>query len=432
MKNTDTIQTTHSRLRQAGSVILVVILVLMLAAAPASAQNGTGETTPCATGPPVPGQGTDNDTEGGSGELEIAFVNDDSGSMSTTVDGTSQTRLEILKSALADFIAGAGPDDEMAHVDIEATVHENLTADHEAVNRSIQNLQPNASVQLEGQAITAATDQLTASANATDGATKVIIYVADGEPGNPQEGIDAANTARENGITVFAVGIGDSVDDEYMIDVAGDESRYYDGEGDDLGEIYQQVQEDIEAIGGELEVDTRSLYQPGATHSYTVNQITYLSDNTTEVEDVTEEANVTTTNTSLLSVNESGHTLSATDDANTSTWVRVDATVGGVSGCTNVIVAQPTVENLELVPGIWRFYAVFADSAIFFLLLASLLSVPASRFASAFAGLGVAEMVIVVGWFAGYIPLGIMLLSVFTAIFIGLNLAENTVQLRGR
>lgn len=181
-----------------------------------------------------------------------------------------------------------------------------------------------------------------------------------------------------------------------------------------------------------LVVQTRDLYRPGETHDYRVIEETALANNQTARVDVTDEANVTTTNTTILSVDETDHELSATSDANTSTWVRVDANTSNATGCTNVIVSEPTTENLALLPGIWRANALVSDSTIFALIIAMLLAVPTARFTSAFGGLAVGQMVIVVGWFGGYVTWAIAASSLFVALFIGLNLAANIDYQTGR
>ena len=177
----------------------------------------------------------------------------------------------------------------------------------------------------------------------------------------------------------------------------------------------------------ELRIDTRDLYFPGNTHEYSV----FFDMYNTTVEhnvstNVTSNSTVTSENTSVLSVNQGNNTLSANDDSNVSQVVNVTAEYNGYTTVKQVVVANPTMENLELLPtGLWRTYALLKDDTIFALLIAAFFSVAAARFAGAFAGLATAEMVIVVGWLAGYVGLGIAMVSVFMALFIGLNLAAN-------
>lgn len=182
----------------------------------------------------------------------------------------------------------------------------------------------------------------------------------------------------------------------------------------------ERVRLDFELAEERLRLDTRPLYKPGATHPYSV---LYVDGNGSE--DVTDAATVTSSNMSILTVNDD-ETMTAVDDENVSQVVTVNVSYQSYTASEEIVVAAATVENLAILPtGITRTEAIFGDDTIFALLIAALLSVPASRFANAFAGLGVAEMVIVVGWLGGFVGLGIAMLSIFVAMFVGLNLAEN-------
>lgn len=168
----------------------------------------------------------------------------------------------------------------------------------------------------------------------------------------------------------------------------------------------------------ELTLDTRSLVEPGDTHPYDV-----LFTRT----DVTDNATVTSLNTSVLTIDSTNQTITGVNDSSIAESVNVTAEYNGFQTTKEIVVAEPTVDNLDILPTfLTRILAILQDPTIFALLIAGLVSVPASRFASSFGGLAAAEMVIVIGWVAGYIGIGIAMLSVFTAIFIGLNLAENT------
>lgn len=177
----------------------------------------------------------------------------------------------------------------------------------------------------------------------------------------------------------------------------------------------------------ELRIETRDLFFPGATHEYTV----YFDEYDASVEhnvstNVTENATVTSENSTALTVNTENNTLSATSDANVSQVVNVTAEYNGYVTTKQVVVAEPTMENLEILPtGLWRTYALFSDNTIFALIIAGFGAVAAGRFAGAFAGLATAEMVIVIGWLAGYVGLGMAMVSLFMCLFIGLNLAAN-------
>lgn len=175
-----------------------------------------------------------------------------------------------------------------------------------------------------------------------------------------------------------------------------------------------------------LTVETRDLFKPGATHNYEVFEKYNSSKYHAWVdENVTDNASVSTSNSTALTVDESNNSLTATNNSNVGQVVYVRADYNNSSAVKEVVVAKPTIENLAILPGIWRFVAVLKDSFLFALLIGTLLAVPATRFSSAFGGLAVLEMVLVVGWFAGYVPLSMALVSIFVALFIGLNLAAN-------
>jgi hypothetical protein len=65
-------------------------------------------------------------------------------------------------------------------------------------------------------------------------------------------------------------------------------------------------------------------------------------------------------------------------------------------------------------------------------LIATVFAVAAARFSGAFAGLAVAQMIIVVAWFGGYVSFATAAVSLFTALFVGLNLAANVDYTGGR
>jgi hypothetical protein len=184
------------------------------------------------------------------------------------------------------------------------------------------------------------------------------------------------------------------------------------------------VEGSVDPFGTDITLDTRSLVLPGNTHPYTV---------TNDLgEDITDSATVTSNNSSVLSVDQTDNTITAVNDSNVTQVVRVEATRNDLEGGKFVVVGEPTVENLEIMPTfLTRTWALLDDPTIFALLIVGIVSVAASRFAGSFAGLGAAQMLVVIGWLSGYIGIGIAMLSVFTAIFIGLNLAENTSIVAG-
>jgi len=181
-----------------------------------------------------------------------------------------------------------------------------------------------------------------------------------------------------------------------------------------------------------LVVETRDLYQPNETYSYDVYRVEVSPEGTTRQYRVTDSASVSSSNTSILTVNEAEHTISSVNDENVSTWVRLDASTADYEGCANVMVARPTVANLEITPGIWRFVAVLGDPTMFALLIAVFLAVAAARFTSSFGGLAIGQITLVVGWLGGWVEWEMAVASLFVALFIGLNVAANVDYQSGR
>lgn len=173
----------------------------------------------------------------------------------------------------------------------------------------------------------------------------------------------------------------------------------------------------------ELTIDTRSLFKPNSTHPYSV-----VLEGTG---DVTDNATLTSSNSTVLSVDSTNHTLSSINDSNVSATVTLNASYTAADGTQytatkEVVVAEATVENLAILPGgTWRSSAVLGDGFFQALLVAMFIGVAMTRFTSAFGGLAGAQMVLTTGWLAGYVPWAMAAVSLFVALFIGLNLAAN-------
>lgn len=170
-----------------------------------------------------------------------------------------------------------------------------------------------------------------------------------------------------------------------------------------------------------LEIDTRDYIRPNESADYSVY---YTANN--ETADVTDNSTLNSSNVSVLSVNSAEHILNAQGGVNTTVNVTAEYTASGgtvLNTTKQITVAQPTVENLEILPAIWRFGATIGDDTIFFLILATLTSIVATRLSTAFGGISGYWIVVMMGWLSGWLSLGILLVTTCMAIFIGLNLA---------
>lgn len=173
-----------------------------------------------------------------------------------------------------------------------------------------------------------------------------------------------------------------------------------------------------------LTLNTRELFAPGSTHEYTVRETRYQNGmNRSYI--VTDNATVESLNTSLLTVNDANNTLTANQSAGPGA-VTIRAQYNNSTTYKEVVVAEPTVQNLAILPTFtWRINAVLGDSFFQALLVSLFVGVATTRYTSAFGGLSASQVMLTVGWFAGYVPWVFGTLGLFLALFIGLNLAAN-------
>lgn len=170
-----------------------------------------------------------------------------------------------------------------------------------------------------------------------------------------------------------------------------------------------------------LEIDTRDYIQPNTSVPYSVH-----FNDSGEWSEVTDSATVTSNNTSVIVVDGAENMLVGQSGVNTTVNVTANYTAsdGTVYSTTKQItVAQATVENLQILPTIWRFGATIGDDTMFFLIVAMLTSVVGTRLSTAFGGISLYWVVVMIGWFSGWLSLGILLVTTAMCTFIGLNLA---------
>lgn len=178
-----------------------------------------------------------------------------------------------------------------------------------------------------------------------------------------------------------------------------------------------------------LRIESSSLVTPGETKP--VDGVIYIDENgNTENVLETDRENVTlqSQDPTILQINDQDElTLTATSDENVSTRVTIQAQYTKTTGpaLKEITVATVDIENLDVLPTFYRISATLTDSTIYWFIITAMSGVVATRFSSAFGGLAIMEMSVVIGWLAGYISTGLAMVSVFFCIFIGLNLALN-------
>lgn len=179
-----------------------------------------------------------------------------------------------------------------------------------------------------------------------------------------------------------------------------------------------------ERISENLSIETRKWLDYGESAEYKV----YYTDPETGVrKDVTAEATISSSNPSVVSIDENTVTATATTNREVNEEIELTATYSEADSPARaeITVAAVSIENIDILPLSRRFQATFTDNGIAWLLATTILSVGVTRLTTSFGGLSIAVLFLTIGWLVGWISTGIALVGLFSALFIGLNLAAN-------
>ena len=183
----------------------------------------------------------------------------------------------------------------------------------------------------------------------------------------------------------------------------------------------------IEGIVSEsdyLELKTDRWLDYGATRDY---RVVWEDPETGNRGDVTADSEVTSGNPSVVSVDQTEHTITATEDPDVNERIQLNATYeeSEEAAFANVTVASPTMDNTDILPPMQRVSATLTDDNIYAIIIAVFGGIFGARVSSAFGGLALATMIAVIAWFGGWLSSGLVLVGLFLSLFIGLNLAAN-------
>lgn len=176
---------------------------------------------------------------------------------------------------------------------------------------------------------------------------------------------------------------------------------------------------------GDIEVEAKDYelilrVSPYMNHSDTQDYVVRFNDNV-----ITENATITVSNTSLIYVDNQTLTLNATDNTNISGEVNVTATYvidnQTLTHSQNVTVSPMEMGYIEILPPLYSTLTIVTDKSIQFLVLAVVAGVGIATVTNAFGGIGLMIISLIMGWIMDYIPLGVLLASLFGGIFIMLN-----------
>lgn len=179
-------------------------------------------------------------------------------------------------------------------------------------------------------------------------------------------------------------------------------------------------------LSARLELEFNPYMKHGKSQEYTVKFHNATSGN---VEDVTDNASVSSGNTSVVTVDLVNNRLVSTNNTsiNRRTYIRAEYQAGGETYATdrNLTVANETIKNTKILPPVQKFTATLKDTQWQVIFLGATLGAAVSLIATSWAGIAAYQMVITAGWILGRVDHGIALVALFVSLFIGLNVATN-------
>ncbi len=180
---------------------------------------------------------------------DVALVIDTSGSMTEVTSPGGPTKLTAARDGARAFLGelSVGRDQAtLIQFNAEATVLQPLTGDIAAVDAALDRLTQASGTRIDS-ALEAGLSELTGPARRPEN-NAVLILLTDGEPtGTTPEAVQAAaERAKGDGLMVFTIGLGISVDEPLLRAVASRPERYFPSpDTSDLAAIYGQIAHSI-------------------------------------------------------------------------------------------------------------------------------------------------------------------------------------------
>lgn len=172
-----------------------------------------------------------------------------------------------------------------------------------------------------------------------------------------------------------------------------------------------------------IDLDVRSPIEANETVGYTV---TYMDNG--QSEDVTDSATVTSSNTSVLTVDSTNNTVTAVGERGsnatlTATYDSPD--YGTLTDSQDVTIVEYSLAFLHTLSGWTAFAVLMSNWGLLLLLISSALATVGARVGGPLLGLAVGLMCVVLLWVMGHVETGVVLITLFATLFIGLNIAAN-------
>lgn len=179
---------------------------------------------------------------GGGGSLVFVFDIDSSGSMSWNDPSN------IRKTVAKDLIDSLEPDDKVGVVDLDssARILQEITTDKEAAKDAVDQINSYGGTNI-GAAVTTANTMLI---NEAEDGNKIQILLTDGEGSYNQS---YTQQAADNGIVIYTIGLGSSVDENLLRSIAEDTGGAYFqvNYAPDLISVFQMLKEETKDTDGD-------------------------------------------------------------------------------------------------------------------------------------------------------------------------------------
>lgn len=206
-------------------------------------------------------------------------------------------------------------------------------------------------------------------------------------------------------------------------------------------DVQGQTVEDFQLFkaNNSLELKTHPCLEHGERAQYKVTFVNRTAGQLDTVANVTDDAVVTSNNTSVVTVDTVNYQVQATNDTSVNDVVTLQANYTAPNGDYyedkyNVTVANHTVKNLGKLCAFERFEASIRDGNILVILIATGVGVAASVIATVFAGVGALSAIMMMGWMMGEVSNPMIIVTVLFGLFLGLNVGLNIdyeVNVRG-
>ena len=185
----------------------------------------------------------------------------------------------------------------------------------------------------------------------------------------------------------------------------------------------------------QLDLQIQNYMEHGSRQPYRVEYRRVTSDGNIVSTLVTEQANLSSDNTNVISIDNQNNELVATDNRSVADRVNITAEYTTSDGTVyqttkNVTVANNTIENIGIMPGS-QFIGAFLNigkglgtEIQWLFLIITFGAVMARLSRNEWIGLGAISMSLIITWLMGYVSVGIMMISLLFAIAMALILID--------